>query len=102
MSNSRPRAFLRKFLESSTHEFSPFFFQDIRHALPDLGGIVSVAIETNEGRYKASARLTMEYPEVLDDWPDSRQTVFVKNKEVSVCVGNSGMVTNTNAFLFFS
>ena len=57
---------------------------------------MSVAIETNEGRYKASARLTMEYPEVLDDWPDSRQTVFVKNKEVSVCVGNSGMVANTD------
>ena len=31
----------------------------------------------------------MEYPEALDDWPDSKQTVFVKNKEVSVCVGSS-------------
>ena len=81
--------------------YIPFLFdlQDIRHAFPEIG-IVSVTIETNDGRYKASARLSMEYPEVLDDWPDSRQTVFVKNKEVSVCVGNSGMVTNTNDFLF--
>ena len=65
-----------------------YLSQDIRLAFPDLG-IVSVVIETNDGRYKAGARLTMEYPEVLDDWPDSKQTVFVKNKEVSVCVGSS-------------
>ena len=52
-------------------------------------GIVSITIETNDGRYKAGAKLTVENPEVLDEWPESRQNVFVKNKEVSVCVGNS-------------
>ena len=31
----------------------------------------------------------MDAPEVLDEWPPSRQNVFVKNKEVSVCVGAS-------------
>jgi RNA recognition motif-containing protein len=62
--------------------------QDIREAFPDLG-IVSVTIERNDGRYKASAKLTLDYPELLDDWPESRQNVFVRNKEVSVCVGNS-------------
>lgn len=62
--------------------------QDIREAFPDLG-IVSVTIERHDGRYKASAKLTLEYPELLDEWPESRQNVFVKNKEVSVCVGNS-------------
>jgi len=33
--------------------------------------------------------LSVENPEILDEWPESRQNVFVKNKEVSVCVGNS-------------
>ena len=60
-----------------------FTLQDIRDAFPDLG-IVSVTIERNDGRYKASARLTLDYPEILDDWPESRQNVFVRNKEVSV------------------
>ena len=63
-------------------------FQDIHGSFPDLG-IVSITIETNDGRYKAGAKLTVENPEVLDEWPESRQNVFVKNKEVSVCVGNS-------------
>ena len=71
--------------------FSDVFFslfQDIHGSFPDLG-IVSITIETNDGRYKAGAKLTVENPEVLDEWPESRQNVFVKNKEVSVCVGNS-------------
>lgn len=63
-------------------------FQDIHGSFPDLG-IVSIIIETNDGRYKAGAKLSVENPEVLDDWPESRRNVFVKNKEVSVCVGNS-------------
>ena len=50
---------------------------------------MSIIIETNDGRYKAGAKLSVENPEVLDDWPESRRNVFVKNKEVSVCVGNS-------------
>ena len=67
----------------------PFhWFQDIHGSFPDLG-IVSIVIETNDGRYKAGAKLSVENPEVLDDWPESRRNVFVKNKEVSVCVGNS-------------
>ena len=66
--------------------FTPF--QDIHGSFPDLG-IVSIIIETNDGRYKAGAKLSVENPEVLDDWPESRRNVFVKNKEVSVCVGNS-------------
>ena len=50
---------------------------------------MSVTIERTDGRYKAGARLSLDQPEVLDDWPPSRQNVFVKNKEVSVCVGAS-------------
>ena len=46
-------------------------------------------IERTDGRYKAGAKLTLESPELLDDWPKSRQNVFVRNKEVSVCVGSS-------------
>jgi hypothetical protein len=63
-------------------------FQDIREALHDLS-IVSVTIERNDGRYKPGAKLSLEHPEQLDEWPKSRHNVFVKNKEVSVCVGNS-------------
>ena len=48
-----------------------------------------MTIERNDGRYKAGAKLSLDYPELLDDWPESRQNVFVKNKEVSVCVGSS-------------
>ena len=48
-----------------------------------------MTIERHDGRYKASAKLTLEYPELLDEWPEARQNVFVRNKEVSVCVGNS-------------
>lgn len=62
--------------------------QDIRDAFSDLA-IISVKIERNDGRYKAGAKVTLENPEILDDWPKSKQNVFVKNKEVSVCVGNS-------------
>ena len=51
--------------------------------------ILSVLIERNDGRYKAGAKLTLEKPELMDEWPKSRQNVFVKNKEVSVCVGSS-------------
>ena len=65
-----------------------FSFQDIRGSFPDLG-IVSITIETNDGRYKAGAKMSVENPEILDEWPESRQNVYVKNKEVSVCVGNS-------------
>ena len=57
-------------------------FQDIRDAFPDLA-VLSVTIEHNDGRYKASAKLLLEIPELLDDWPDSRQNAFVKNKEVN-------------------
>ena len=60
--------------------------QDIRDALPSLG-IVSVTIERNDGRYKPGAKLALERPEELDNW--KMHNVFVKNKEVSVCVGNS-------------
>ena len=51
--------------------------------------ILSVLIERNDGRYKAGAKLTLEKPELMDEWPKSRQNVFVKNTEVSVCVGSS-------------
>ena len=67
---------------------SSSLFQDIRDAFPDLS-ILSVLIERNDGRYKAGAKLTLENPEIMDEWPKSRQNVFVKNKEVSVCVGGS-------------
>ena len=66
---------------NTKYGFFFFLFQDIRDAFPDLG-IVSVTIERNDGRYKASAKLTLDYPEILDDWPESRQNVFVRNKEV--------------------
>lgn len=46
-------------------------------------------IDRNDGRYKAGAKVALEKSEILDDWPKSRQNVFVKNKEVSVCVGSS-------------
>ena len=62
--------------------------QDIRDALPDLS-ILTVAIEHNDGRYKPSAKITLEGPEVLDAWPKSRHPVFVRSKDVSVCVGSS-------------
>jgi hypothetical protein len=45
--------------------------------------VLSVTIEHNDGRYKASAKLFLEIPELLDEWPESRQNAFVKNKEVS-------------------
>jgi hypothetical protein len=50
--------------------------------------VLSVTIEHNDGRYKASAKLLLENPELLDDWPDSRQTAFVKNKEVKTIETN--------------
>ena len=33
--------------------------------------------------------MTLANPEILDTWPKTRQTAFVRNKEVSVCIGNS-------------
>lgn len=65
-----------------------FLFQDIRDAFPDLS-LLSVHIDRNDGRYKAGAKLSLQRPELLDAWPRSRQNVYVKNKEVSVCVGSS-------------
>ena len=62
--------------------------QDIRSAFSDLH-IREIVIDSNDGRYKAGAKIILENPEILDQWPKSRQNVFVKNKEVSVCVGNS-------------
>ena len=44
--------------------------------------MLSVSIEHNDGRYKAGAKLLLEIPELLDEWPESRQNAFVKNKEV--------------------
>ena len=68
---------------------NPLFpLQDIREALPDLA-IVTVAVERNDGRYKPSAKIALENPEVLDEWPKSRNTVFVGSKDVNVCVGSS-------------
>lgn len=63
-------------------------FQDIRDAFPDIT-IYSVMIEQTDGRYKPGAKLTLQKPELLDDWPKSRQNVFILNKEVSVCIGSS-------------
>lgn len=40
-------------------------------------------------RYRPGAKLVLKNPEVLEDWPRSRDNAFVKNKEVSVCVGSS-------------
>lgn len=37
----------------------------------------------------AGAKLTLEKPELMDEWPESKKNVFVKNKAVSVCVGSS-------------
>lgn len=71
--------------------FKKLFFkslQDIRSAFSDLQ-IREIVIDSNDGRYKAGAKIMLENPEILDQWPKSRQNVFVKNKEVSVCVGNS-------------
>ena len=65
-----------------------FIFQDITAAFPDLE-ITSITIERPDVRVKAGARLRLARPEVLDNWPVSRQVVFVSNKEVSVCVGSS-------------
>ncbi len=48
-----------------------------------------MSIDQTDGRYKAGARLSLAKPELLDEWPKARQNVFVKNKEVSVCVGAS-------------
>jgi len=62
--------------------------QDIRTAFPDLE-VVSVLLEKSDGRYRPGAKLSLAVPELLDDWPKSRENVFVKNKEVSVCVGSS-------------
>jgi len=62
--------------------------QDIRAAFPDLS-LTSITVERNDGRYRAGAKLQLSQPELLDEWPKSRENVFVKNKEVSVCVGSS-------------
>ena len=48
-----------------------------------------MAVERNDGRYKPSAKIALENPEVLDEWPKSRNTVFVGSKDVNVCVGSS-------------
>eukprot|EP00095_Tigriopus_kingsejongensis_P002316 snap_masked-scaffold347_size200506-processed-gene-0.11 protein:Tk02316 transcript:snap_masked-scaffold347_size200506-processed-gene-0.11-mRNA-1 annotation:"ribonucleoprotein ptb-binding 1-like isoform x2" len=61
---------------------------DIRDAFPDLT-IYGVMIEQTDGRYKPGAKITLQKPELLDDWPKSRQNVFILNKEVSVCIGSS-------------
>ncbi|QQP39030.1 Uncharacterized protein FKW44_019784, partial [Caligus rogercresseyi] len=61
---------------------------DIRDSFPDLS-ILSVVIERNDGRYKPGGKLYLNNPDILDDWPKSRSTAFVKNKEVSVCIGAS-------------
>merc|ERR1719220_397261 len=49
--------------------------QDIRAAFCDLE-LTSVAIDRNDGRWRAGARLTLTKPELLDDWPKSRENVF--------------------------
>jgi hypothetical protein len=67
--------------------FFLFLLQDIRDAFPDVS-ILSVSIEHNDGRFKASAKLLLDNPELLDDWPESRSNVFVKNKEVSGAQGD--------------
>jgi hypothetical protein len=41
---------------------------------------VSVEIDGGEGRYRPGARLTLANPELMEDWPRSRENVFVKNK----------------------
>ncbi len=60
--------------------------QDIRDAFHYLS-IVGVSIETNDRGYKPGAKVTLQNPELLDEW--DRQVEWVRNKEVSVCVGNS-------------
>jgi len=62
--------------------------QDIRTAFPDIE-LTSITIEKSDGRYRPGAKLSLAVPELLDDWPKARENVFVKNKEVSVCVGSS-------------
>merc|ERR1719483_299166 len=62
--------------------------QDIRTAFPDIE-LTAIIIEKSDGRYRPGAKLSLAVPELLDDWPKARENVFVKNKEVSVCVGSS-------------
>jgi len=62
--------------------------QDIRTAFPDIE-LTNITIEKSDGRYRPGAKLSLSVPELLDDWPKARENVFVKNKEVSVCVGSS-------------
>jgi hypothetical protein len=62
--------------------------QDIRTAFPDIE-LTGIILEKSDGRYRPGAKLSLAVPELLDDWPKARENVFVKNKEVSVCVGSS-------------
>jgi len=62
--------------------------QDIRTAFPDIE-LTAIILEKSDGRYRPGAKLSLAVPELLDDWPKARENVFVKNKEVSVCVGSS-------------
>ncbi len=48
---------------------------------------MTVSIETNDRGYKPGAKIILRNPERLDEW--DKQVEWVRNKEVSVCVGNS-------------
>lgn len=62
--------------------------QDIRQSLADLV-ITRVEVEGGDGRVRPGAKLHLARSALLETWPASRSSVFVKNKEARVCVGSS-------------
>ena len=65
-----------------------FLFQDIRLALPDVD-IIRVEIDRMDVRHRPGAKLHLKHPHILDAWPQHRDIVYVRNKEVNLCLGTS-------------
>jgi len=62
--------------------------QDIRLALPDVD-IIRIEIDRMDVRHRPGARLYLKHPYILDNWPHHRDNVYVRNKEVNLCLGTS-------------
>jgi len=62
--------------------------QDIRLALPDVD-IIRVELDRMDVRHRPGAKLYLKHSHILDAWPAHRDSVYVRNKEVNLCLGTS-------------
>jgi len=62
--------------------------QDIRLALPDVD-IIRIEMDRMDVRHRPGAKLYLKHPHILDNWPHHRDNVYVRNKEVNLCLGTS-------------